>query len=137
MSPGPNFPERGEEGVGYADPPQRAAVAQVSAILAGPVLFLLALTVKYLAVYAACRAASSARLHVFAALFLVGVLLVAFVCHRAWRRYEHPAGDAAAADGGPDRRRTVMLVALMLSVLFALGVVYLWIPVFFLDPCRT
>ena len=137
MTPGPNFPERGEEGVGYSTRPTSAAVAQLSAILAGPVLYLLALSVKYGAVHAACRAGSAVRLHVLAAVFLAAVLAVVFVCHRARRRFERPGHSDPAADGAPDRRRVTVLIALMLSVLFALGVVLLWIPVFALDPCRT
>lgn len=137
MTPGPDFPERGEEGVGYSDPPTRAAVTQVSAILAGPVLYLLALSVKYGTVYAACRAGSATRLHVFAALFLLAVVAVAVVCHRAWRRFERPSHPDPMTEGAPDRRRVATLIALMLSVLFALGVVFLWLPVFALDPCRT
>lgn len=137
MAVGRDYPERGEEGVGYSHTPTRASVAQIAAILTGPTLFLLALSVKYGAVYAACRAGSALRLHVFAALFLVGVVAVAAVCHRAWHRREHPPREAPAADGAPDRKRVVVLVGLMLSVLFAVGVVFLWLPVFFLDPCRT
>jgi hypothetical protein len=137
MTSGPDFPERGEEGVGYSAPPGRAAVAQLSAMLAGPVLYLLALSVKYGAVHAACRAGSTTRLHVVAALFLLAVVAVAIVCHRAWRRFERPGPADPMAEGAPDRHRVTMLIALMLSVLFALGVVLLWLPVFALDPCRT
>ena len=137
MSVGPNFPERGEEGVGYSERPRRAAVAQVSAMLAGPVLFLLAISVKYAAVPAACRDGSAARLHVAGALLLAAVAALAFVCHRAWRRSEDAGRADPMADGAPERRRVVVLVGLMLSMLFAVGVVLLWLPVFLLDPCRT
>ncbi len=137
MPSGPDFPERGEEGVGYSTRPTRAAVSQVSAVLAGPVLYLLALSVKYGAVHAACRAGSTIRLHIFAALFLVAVVAVAVVCHRAWRRLERPGHPDPMEEGAPDRRRVTLLIALMLSVLVALGVVLLWIPVFAFDPCRT
>ena len=137
MTPGPDYPELGEEGVGYSEPPTRAAVAQVAAVLAGPVLYLLALAVKYGAVHAACRAGSTTRLHVFAALFFLAVVAVAVVCHRAWRRFEQPGHPDPMMEGAPNRRRVTMLIALMLSVLFALGVVFLWLPVFAFDPCRT
>jgi hypothetical protein len=112
-------------------------VSQVAAILAGPVLFLCAIALKYGAVYAACRAASAVRLHVFAALFLAGVLAVLLVCHRAWRREDRRTHPDPEAEGAPERRRSVVLIGLMLSGLFAIGVVLLWLPVFFLDPCRT
>ena len=40
------IPERDPEGVGYSAYPPRAAVAQVTAILAGPTLFLCALAAR-------------------------------------------------------------------------------------------
>jgi hypothetical protein len=132
-----HVPERDAEGVGYSERPPRATVAQVAAMLAGPVLFLCALTAKYGAVHAACRAASTARLHLFGVLFLLAVGLVALVCHRAWRRAEREPHPDPRAHGAPERGSTAVLLGLMLSVLAALGVVLLWMPVFVLDPCRS
>ena len=132
-----HVPERDAEGVGYSERPPGATVAQVAAILAGPVLFVCALTATYAAVNAACRAASTVRLHVFGVLFLVAVALVVLVCHRAWRRTGREARPDPRADGAPERRSTAVLLGLMLSLLAALGVVLLWMPVFVLDPCRS
>ena len=137
-APGENRPEAVEEGVvGYSHYPERGAVAQVSAILAGPVLYLCAHAAKYASVYAACKAGSALRLHLLAVLFLLGVVAVAVVCHRAWRSASRDDPAFRMAAGTPERRRTVILIGLMLSALSALGVVLLWAPVFALDPCRT
>lgn len=130
-------PEHDEEGVGYSERPRRDMVSHLSAILAGPVLFLCALAAKYGAVHAACRADSTLRLHLFAALFLVGVVLVGGVCHRAWRRAARDPRPDPRGHGAPERGRTAVLLGLLLSVLAALGVVLLWMPVFVLDPCRS
>jgi hypothetical protein len=132
-----HVPERDAEGVGYSERPPRETVAQVAAILAGPALFLCAMTAKYAAVHAACRAASTVRLHVFGVLFLVGVALVVFVCHRAWRRSVRETHPDPRVHGAPERRSTAVLLGLLLSLLAALGVVLLWMPVFILDPCRS
>jgi hypothetical protein len=137
MTPETHLPERDAEGVGYSERPPRATVAQVSAMLAGPVLFLCALAAKYGMVNAACRAGSAVRLHAAGVLFLVAVVLVAVVCHRAWRRAERAPHQDPRAHGAPERRSTAVLLGLMLSGLAALGVVLLWMPVFVLDPCRS
>jgi hypothetical protein len=137
MPPEIHIPERDDEGIGYSEGPRRASVAQVTALLAGPLLFLLALSVKFASVHAACRAASTLRLHLFAALFLVAVVAVAVACHRGWRLDEREGAAARVAEGALERRRVVLLVGLMLSLLSALGVVFLWLPVLLLDPCRT
>jgi len=126
----PRDPERR---IGYAERPGRATVVPWGLALAAPAAFLVALAVRYLFSPAACGAAW-ARIALEAAGAL-GVLAAAAPGVLSWRRIAAlgiPRTEAVDPQGS-----TQLLLALgvLLSAVFTLAALALWIPSWILHPC--
>jgi hypothetical protein len=126
---------RGE--VGHSALPARWDVMQVLGTVLGPIAVLLDLQIKYLLVQTwACKnvVASAVVLHLTSLVFLLVALGAGLLALREWRGAgrEDP-GDLGGREG---RTRVNAAMGVGLSLMSAWIIVAMWLPHFFLSPCK-
>jgi hypothetical protein len=115
-------------------PDARSIRALWTGVLLAPIAFLIDLEVAYALVPTACSARNRLPVHlVHFACFLLALFggLVAWGCWKAtgstWPGEE---------DGPMGRSKFMAGTGMLLSMLFVLVIVAMWIPSFILDPCQ-
>ncbi|HEX8651010.1 MAG TPA: hypothetical protein VF708_09210 [Pyrinomonadaceae bacterium] len=103
-------------------------------VLVAPLAFLLNLQVNYTLTQKLCPGGRSLVLHIMALCFLLLAAGGGLIAWRNWTR---------AGRGWPDesedntvRNRFLATIGLMISFLFSLVIIALWIPQFIFDPCQ-
>jgi hypothetical protein len=101
----------------------------------GPGLaFLADLEVSYLMVNPLCPGGSPVVLHAIAAATLVLSIISGVFARRAWS--STPPDAEHIVDPLVRRRRFFGMVGTAVSALFAIGALFLWLPIFFHNPCQ-
>lgn len=122
--------------VGHSDLPRRWDVRQVASTVGGPLAVLLDLQIKYLLVQTwACKSEWSAlALHLVSAVFLLVALGAGALALAEWRGAgRDDPGDLGGREG---RTRVNAAMGAGLSLMSAWIIVAMWLPHFFLSPCR-
>lgn len=123
--------------VGHSERPARWDVMQVLCTVGGPIAVLLDLQIKYLLVQTwACKnvVASTVVLHLASLLFLLLALAAGFVAVREWGGAgRDDPGDLGGREG---RTRVVAAMGVGLSLMSAWVIVAMWLPHFFISPCK-
>jgi hypothetical protein len=103
-------------------------------LLVPPIVFLIDLEVAYALVPTACSARNRLPVHL---VHLACLLLVLFSWVTARRCWKATGATWPADEGGPlGRSRFMAGVGVLMSALFALVILAMWIPSFILDPCQ-
>ncbi len=103
-------------------------------LLLAPVAFLGSLEFGYLLVHRSCLGDSLLPVHAVHAAFLLLALAGSFVAWRSWRA--DGVERQSSADGQVARHRFLAGLGVMMSALFVLSLIALWIPSFALHPCQ-
>jgi hypothetical protein len=115
-------------------PDARALRALWTGILLPPLAFLLDLEVAYALVPTACSTRNQLPVHLSHLACLLLALFGGFTALRCWSAlgstWPGEAGDPTA------RSRFMAGVGILMSALFVLIIVAMWIPSFILDPCQ-
>jgi hypothetical protein len=103
-------------------------------VLLPPIVLLIDLEVAYALVPAACARRNSLPVHLSHLISLALVLFAGITALRCWR----VLGSTWPAEDGSTvaRNRFLAGLGLLLSALFGLMIVAMWIPSFMLDPCQ-
>jgi hypothetical protein len=103
-------------------------------ILVPPIAFLIDLEVAYALVPTACSTRNRLLIHL---VHLACLLLVLFAWGTAWRCWKAAGASWPAEEGGPlGRSRLLAGLGVLMSALFALVILAMWLPSFILDPCQ-
>lgn len=126
---------RGE--IGHSALPARWDVMQVLGTVLGPIAVLLDLQIKYLLVQTwACKnvGASTVVLHLVSLFFLLVALGAGVIALGEWRGAgRDDPGDLGGREG---RTRVNAAMGVGLSLMSAWIIVAMWLPHFFIDPCK-
>ena len=111
-----------------------AVVELWAGVLTGPIATLMLEESNYALVLWACSAQKSWPLHLLSVVALLLTLLAGTLACRNWRRL----GRNGDEDGpGPvPRSRFMAAVGMLISLLSALVILAMWIPVFIYGPCQ-
>ena len=123
--------------VGHSAYARRMDVRQVLSTVVGPIAVLLDLQIKYLLVQTwACKnvVASTVVLHLTSLFFLLVALGAGLLALSEWRGAgrENP-GDLGGREG---RTRVNAAMGVGLSLISAWIIVAMWLPHFFISPCK-
>jgi hypothetical protein len=103
-------------------------------LLVPPIAFLIDLEVAYALVPTACSTRNPLLVHL---VHLACLLLVVFAWVTAWRCWKATGSTWPAEEGGPlGRSRLLAGIGVLMSALFALVILAMWLPSFILDPCQ-
>ena len=103
-------------------------------VLVPPIVFLIDLEVAYALVPTACSARNRLPVHLVHLACLLVVLFSWVIARRCWKA---TGAIWPAEEGGPlGRSRFMAGVGVLMSALFALVILAMWIPSFILDPCQ-
>jgi hypothetical protein len=103
-------------------------------LLLPPIAFLIDLETAYALVPTACASRNELPVHLVHFACLLLAVLGGFT---AWRWWKLGGATWPGEEGGPVARSRFMAgVGLLVSALFALVIVAMWIPSFVLDPCQ-
>lgn len=103
-------------------------------VLLPPIVLLIDLEVAYALVPTACARRNSLPVHLSHLICLALVLFAGTTALRCWRALGSTwSGEAGNSVG---RSRFLAGLGLLLSALFGLVIVAMWIPSFMLDPCQ-
>jgi hypothetical protein len=115
-------------------PDAREIRALWAGLLFPPIAFLLDLETAYALVPTACSARNVLPVHL---VHLGCFLLAVFGGLIAWRWWRLTGATWPGEEGGPLARSRFMAgLGMLLSGLFALLIIAMWIPSFVLDPCQ-
>jgi hypothetical protein len=115
-------------------PDARALRALWTGLLLAPVAFLIDLEVAYALVPTACSTRTRLPVHL---VHVTCLLLALFGALTAWRCWRATGAAWPGEAGGPLARSRFMAgVGMLVSGLFALVIIAMWIPSFLLDPCQ-
>jgi hypothetical protein len=103
-------------------------------LLLAPIAFLIDLEVAYALVPPACSSRNTTPLHL---VHLACFLLTLYGLFTAWRSWKLTGPTWPGEQGDPlARSRFLAATGLLVSAMFALVIVAMWIPSFLLDPCQ-
>jgi hypothetical protein len=103
-------------------------------LLLAPVAFLINLELAYALVPTACSSRNELPVHL---VHLTCLILTIVGGLTAWRSWNAVGADWPGETGGPLARSQFMAgTGMLLSALFALVIVAMWIPSLVLDPCQ-
>lgn len=103
-------------------------------LLLAPIAFLIDLEVAYALVPPACSSRNALPVHL---VHLACLLLALYGLSTAWRSWKLTGATWPGQQGDPlSRSRFMAAIGLLVSAMFALVIVAIWIPSFILDPCQ-
>ena len=103
-------------------------------VLLAPIAFLIDLEVAYALVPTACSGRNQLPVHLSHVVCLALALFGGLTALRSWRT---TGSTWPGEEGGPVARSRFMAgLGLLMSSLFALVIVAMWVPSFLLDPCQ-
>lgn len=103
-------------------------------VLVPPIVFLIDLEVAYALVPTACSMQTRLVIHL---VHFACLLLVLFGWVTAWRCWKATGSAWPAEEGGPlGSSRLLAGTGVLMSALFALVILAMWLPSFILDPCQ-
>jgi hypothetical protein len=103
-------------------------------LLVPPIAFLIDLEAAYALVPTACSTRNPLLVHL---VHLACLLLVVFAWVTAWRCWKATGSTWPAEEGGPlGRSRLLAGIGVLMSALFTLVILAMWLPSFILDPCQ-
>jgi hypothetical protein len=103
-------------------------------LLLAPIAFLIDLEVAYALVPTACSTRNQLPVHLSHLACLVLALFGGFTAVRCWRA---TGSTWPGEQGGPLARSRFMAgIGMLMSALFVLLIIAMWIPSFILDPCQ-
>jgi hypothetical protein len=118
---------------GPREHPPVSDLALWTAVLTGPIAFLVNLQVNYMLVDWSCGTGNDWALHVTHAVALVVTLAAAWLGRTLWTQLGGTQPDSAG--GSAARSRLLAVLGTLGSVLFAVSVVAQWITVMVLGAC--
>jgi hypothetical protein len=103
-------------------------------VLVPPIVFLIDLEVAYALVPTACSTQNRLPVHLVHLACLLLVLFSWLMVRRCWKA---SGATWAAEQGGPlGSSRFLAGIGVLMSALFALVILAMWLPSFILDPCQ-